>query len=40
MIQLNRWLSQIHIGFADTILLNELLNRMDNVGNSKSEGII
>lgn len=36
MIQLKLWLSQL-IGFADTILLNELLDLMSNVG-MNSEG--
>lgn len=39
MIHLKRWLSQLNIGFANTILLNELLNRMSNVG-TNSEGTI
>lgn len=40
MIQFKRWLSQLNIGFSDRSTINELLSRMDNVGNSKSEGII
>lgn len=38
MIQLKRWLSEL-IGFADTILINELFDRMSNVG-TNSEGTI
>jgi hypothetical protein len=38
MIQLKRWLGQLNIGFADTVLLSELLNHMSTNVGINSEG--